>query len=1084
MDRDHGNKPQALVGALQLPYCATMAQVASTVFRFAGRAGYGGGAPLPARARTRSSHWQRISGSSLAPAPTQSVRFASAHSLAQSAADEDDACNYVFRSSSTRSLPSDEEFHRDRFAWSFPEATLFPLKLVNADWAFWRNDRSTHRALSQTRFLELRSTARSLRRHGFVFGISDLLRDGRPPQLHNTNPIVSPLVPGSIGGEDVQAIGASADALLDAIRQQELACDDLEVVRALETLSSAAEMILAARNGQHHQAAAILSHLCRGRLSPVAEQAAISTFSHLLKADSDSEDSLTRIERIRLICDVGPTLPCFGSARSRHLTDKANDVRAAALSLVSLEDLHSLQAQDKELWQRAGRLWLGMLVGERRALEAHQLLANLPARCGDGIRPGLWRALHARGYDDFAAEVAMDHLERRKPHNDEVAREVLSLLATLDKRTECESVMRQLSSGALETDVKACEAVMSMHARSGEVEALDAFIRHYLPEELGRALDNIRAGQPPQIAPKNLHWIQRSLSQLLKAYSAINKPQEAMEHLQLLNQLGFKADIADFCSLITMYARMGDVRTAQAVFDRVSANGIQHNVFSYSALMSAYGRVKGSTGAEGVFQSMVAAGIKPDKRAQAIRINAFLEGGEWNRAAETWESLPTHQQRDVSISTVMLKGLVLLSAPFSLTERVFRSVPQQNIRAWALVIQSACDNGLLPKAEELLDELDGMGQANVYTFSILLREYLRRKDVVRAKQLFTDMRRRGIVPSSVTYGIILKALVDGVWQDPVKSAPALVEHLLTSSDLRNRNARSNWVEDIVGPIVTGAVQREDVGMAENYFRRIVDAGLDPSIAMFTRLMDVHRRAGDLDLMAAVWQQIVDIAVHDNKPKNSLCIPLSIFIDAMSGAYRHAEVARVWRDVADRGFTFDAQNWNHLIVSLVRAGEVERAFKVTEEILIARQDEIRARLQDHDLEESTVAADANAAEPPTRPPNRRHEYARKTGGLRQLSSDAISADYFRRWRPTDGDWRPTFLTTAVLERAYARLEAGRPVLALLGSSEEDVEGTDEAEAAQRQGSPLALVAKLHTKYAKAVSLVMFHRRKQRRDRRRV
>lgn len=1050
--------------------------MAGTMFRFAGRAGHASGLPLPARARTRSLTLPQQF--SMAPAPS-SLRLASAHSLAQSIADEDDA--FAFRPSSARSLPSDEDFHKDRFTWTFPEANHFPLTLVNSDWAFWRNDRSTSRALQRTRFEELRSTARSLRRHGFNFGITDLLRDGTLPRLYNTHAGVFPLAPGDIG-EDAHAIASSADALLEAVRRRELACDDLEVIRALETLSSVAQMLAAARNGSYTRAAGLLRTVCRGRLPAVAEQAALSTLSHLL--NPSAVEDVGKAELIRIICEIGNILPCFRSVRSKSLTDEERNVRDAALALISLGDIDHLQGQDRDLWLSAGIIWLRMLVGANRALDAHELLASLPAGAGDGIRPALWRELHRAGSGDLAADVAMDHLER---NGDVVAPEVISLLATLNKREDVESVLDRLIVGALARDARACGAVMSMYSRSGDAIALDAFIRQHLPQEVGHALDKIRDGQAPQIPSKYHDWVSQSLSQMLKARSAANMPQEATKQLQLLGQLGFKADIADFCSLIAMYARMGDVRTAQAVFDRVSANGTQHNVFSYSALMSAYGRVKDGDGAEAVFQKMLDAGIKPDQRAQAIRINALLEGGEWVRAADIWENLPPSQQRDVSISTVMLKGLVLLAAPFSLTERVFRSVPRQNIRAWALILQSACDNGLIREAEELLDELAEQGRANVYTFSILLREYLRRKDVSRAKQLFTDMRRRGIVPSSVTYGIILKALVDGVWQDPVKSVPALVENLLTSSDLRNRNARSNWVEDIVGPVVSGAVQREDVNTAERYFRRIIDAGLDPSIAMFTRLMDVHRRAGDLESMAAVWLQIVDIAVHDNKPKNSLCIPLSIYIDAMSGAYRHAEVARVWRDVADRGFTFDAQNWNHLVVSLVRAGEVERAFKVTEEILIARQDEIRARLQDDeaDIAESLVASEANAAEPPTRPPNRRHEYARKAVGLRELAADAISADYFRRWRPTDGDWRPTFLTTAVLERAYSRLEAGRPVLALLGSSEEDVEGLDEEEARRRQASPLALVARLNAKYAKAVSLVMFHRRKRRRgDRQRV
>jgi hypothetical protein len=57
------------------------------------------------------------------------------------------------------------------------------------------------------------------------------------------------------------------------------------------------------------------------------------------------------------------------------------------------------------------------------------------------------------------------------------------------------------------------------------------------------------------------------------------------------------------------------------------------------------------------------------------------------------------------------------------------------------------------------------------------------------------------------------------------------------------------------------------------------------------------------------------------------------MDALSAAGAHAEVAALWKTIREHGFATDSHNWNHLIVVLVRAGEIERAFQILEKVII-------------------------------------------------------------------------------------------------------------------------------------------------------
>jgi hypothetical protein len=74
--------------------------------------------------------------------------------------------------------------------------------------------------------------------------------------------------------------------------------------------------------------------------------------------------------------------------------------------------------------------------------------------------------------------------------------------------------------------------------------------------------------------------------------------------------------------------------------------------------------------------------------------------------------------------------------------------------------------------------------------------------------------------------------------------------------------------------------------------------------------------------------------NHNLPRiNTMCVALSIYIDALSEAGLHDQIGVTWAQLQDHGFGFDAHNWNHLAVALVRAGDVERAFRIMETVLL-------------------------------------------------------------------------------------------------------------------------------------------------------
>lgn len=264
--------------------------------------------------------------------------------------------------------------------------------------------------------------------------------------------------------------------------------------------------------------------------------------------------------------------------------------------------------------------------------------------------------------------------------------------------------------------------------------------------------------------------------------------------------------------------------------------------------------------------------------------------------------------------------------------------------------------------------------------------------------------------------------------------------------------------------------------------------------MWTQLMDVHRRAGDVDKVLEVWEKIYNYAVENVTFKPSwvtrglgqdlpvrtndsiLCIPLSIALDSLSSAGRYKEVRKLWNAVDTAGFGFDAENYNHLTVALIRVGDVEGGFRVAEMVLMRRyaryrfrrreamrekrepmeeMDKSREEDEEWDLvvDEFEGKKDEYAEEeeqgelekellglqvqPVFGPPNRRHKYnlsspfpppkesshlsSAERSAMEKAETTSQAETLLNRWRPSDALWKPSIITISVIDHALQQLE---------------------------------------------------------------
>ncbi|KAE8540899.1 hypothetical protein D1P53_002251 [Cryptococcus gattii VGV] len=604
------------------------------------------------------------------------------------------------------------------------------------------------------------------------------------------------------------------------------------------------------------------------------------------------------------------------------------------------------------------------------------------------------------------------------------------------------------------------------------------------------------------------HWSNEpsALEILFTAHLAANEAEEARCLLDRMTALRGPSIYA-YNALLKLYAGQVNVNSAVSTFDLLIESGLVPDLYTYTTLITLFAKRRDPVNAENVYRAMIEAGIKPDPVAHAAMINAEVQAGNWGQAAKRWSSLDPQVRMTDPVLSAIMQALVWLPAPMESVIKLFRQIKKPTSNAWALVILSACDSGDMDHARDLYEEMDTLSRQslgpspNVYHFSILLHGYIRTDDAASSKAVYNEMIKRGILPSSVTYGMIIQSFTDARGERALEQAHAFamsVHAEVGKGQIADIGAERALIsQNIFSPLVRAHGELQRWEEAQNYFDLADSDGLNgprQRVQMWTQLMDVYRRAGDTDKVLEVWEKIYNYAVENVTFKPSwvtrgprqdlpvrtndsiLCIPLSIALDSLSSAGRYKEVRKVWSAVDAAGFGFDAENYNHLTVALIRIGDVEGGFRLAEMVLMRRYARYRFRRREAMRErrepmeemdksrEEEEAWDLTADEfdgkedeyaeeeeqdelekellglqvqPVFGPPNRRHKYdlsspfpppkeysdvsSAERSAMEKAETASQAETLLKRWRPSDALWKPSIITISVIDHALQQLE---------------------------------------------------------------
>lgn len=449
-------------------------------------------------------------------------------------------------------------------------------------------------------------------------------------------------------------------------------------------------------------------------------------------------------------------------------------------------------------------------------------------------------------------------------------------------------------------DEFARRVMAELAAARGDVQTLHA--------RLAEVFD-FEARQQDECAEGKIPLNGKAYGLLIKSCNRSDDVDLAEYYLTQALERGITPRSSDFNLIIDMHVRKTNIDAALAVFDQMKEFGLQPDTYTYTILIHGFALRRDPDSAAHALRAMIAAGKSPDRITYAALLNCFVESGLYETAIRLFAWM--QDQRDsrvrptIEVCNIILKAYVLSSLPvqkvmkFVDTVRKLGLVP--NASTYALMLQSACDAGLMDVAEEVFSEaesalpdLTGNGSghgASIYHFTIMIHGYLRLGDHQEAKDYFDEMQSRKLTPSAITWSIMVHSYAHSENEANYDLACNLVSQLVADETKRIFRP-SSWdvpatraqlakvqkadqaggggyrlaakhsapFENLYTVLMVAQARRGEPDKVEQTLKTMARRMANLSVPALTPLLDAYRRAGDVDGALALFDQIYESAL--------------------------------------------------------------------------------------------------------------------------------------------------------------------------------------------------------------------------------
>merc|ERR1719405_280145 len=292
----------------------------------------------------------------------------------------------------------------------------------------------------------------------------------------------------------------------------------------------------------------------------------------------------------------------------------------------------------------------------------------------------------------------------------------------------------------------------------------------------------------------------------------------ALQHFQEMKELGL-VDVVSYNTLLKSYLRNNQVAKARSLLEEMHAAGILANQVTYNEMLNALVQTKDRKGMWNLVADMDAQGMRPNSVTCSIILKS-LAG----------HSAPQDIRRAMDLIDRMSEDM---------DEVLFASVIEACVRVGQLDLLSAKLQQYAAKG--------GLAGLSAPTYGSMIKAYGRARDIERVRELWAEMRRRCVKPTSITLGCMVDALV----------CHGLPE---AAHDLVKEIAEDAVTRDILNTVVystllKGFAQARQPERVHAVYEEMLDAGISCNTVSYNTMIDANARTGNMAKAAELFSSM-------------------------------------------------------------------------------------------------------------------------------------------------------------------------------------------------------------------------------------
>jgi pentatricopeptide repeat protein len=290
----------------------------------------------------------------------------------------------------------------------------------------------------------------------------------------------------------------------------------------------------------------------------------------------------------------------------------------------------------------------------------------------------------------------------------------------------------------------------------------------------------------------------------------------ALKHFKEMKELNL-VDVVSYNTLLKAYLRNGQVAKARSLLAEMSDAGIECNQVTYNEMLNALVTVRDRKVMWELVNDMTAKGI----RANSVTCSIILK-------SLTGHSAPADVKQAMALIDNMEEDM---------DEVLFASVIEACVRVGQLDLLSV-------KLQQYASR-GGLAGLSAPTYGSMIKAYGRAHDIERVLELWGEMRRRCVRPTSITLGCMVDALVTNGRPD---GAHELVKEIRDDPETRDV---LNTV--IYSTLLKGFAQAKAPEKVQNVFEEMLDAGIACNTVSYNTMIDANARTGRMDRASELFR---------------------------------------------------------------------------------------------------------------------------------------------------------------------------------------------------------------------------------------